>query len=181
VYSRTLRRTLAQARRRARLRPSTRSSYRETPRLHVLPTCGRMNLRALTPTHVPHSHTRTNTACEQSCRWTGYALGPDHPQHPAHNAQRGHARGVDRTECGDGGAAAHGRARRVMEILGHSQLAMTTDLYSHVMPTALREAADAMGCLRPPELNRVAVSVAVNRPCARIVRPPPDKEKSLTR
>jgi hypothetical protein len=31
-----------------------------------------------------------------------------------------------------------------MEILGHSQLAMTTDLYSHVMPTALREAADAM-------------------------------------
>ncbi len=35
-------------------------------------------------------------------------------------------------------------ARIVMEILGHSQLAMTTDLYSHVMPTALREAADAM-------------------------------------
>ncbi len=35
-------------------------------------------------------------------------------------------------------------ARVVMEILGHSQLAMTTDLYSHVMPTALREAADAM-------------------------------------
>ena len=31
-----------------------------------------------------------------------------------------------------------------MEILGHSQLAITTDLYSHVMPTALREAADAM-------------------------------------
>ena len=36
------------------------------------------------------------------------------------------------------------RARVVMEIPGHSQLAMTTDLYSHVMPTALREAADAM-------------------------------------
>ena len=35
-------------------------------------------------------------------------------------------------------------ARVVMEILGHSQLAMTTDLYSYVMPTALREAADAM-------------------------------------
>jgi integrase len=35
-------------------------------------------------------------------------------------------------------------ARVVMEILGHSQLAMTTDLYSHVMPTAIREAADAM-------------------------------------
>lgn len=35
-------------------------------------------------------------------------------------------------------------ARVVMEVLGHSQLAITTDLYSHVMPTALREAADAM-------------------------------------
>jgi integrase len=34
--------------------------------------------------------------------------------------------------------------RVVMDVLGHSQLAMTTDLYSHVMPTALREAADAM-------------------------------------
>ena len=35
-------------------------------------------------------------------------------------------------------------ARVVMEILGHSQLAMTTDLYSHVKPTALREAADGV-------------------------------------
>src|SRR5215203_47554 len=35
-----------------RLRPSTLSSYRETLRLHVLPTLGPMNLRALTPTHV---------------------------------------------------------------------------------------------------------------------------------
>ena len=35
-----------------RLRPSTLSSYRETLRLHVIPTLGRMNLRALTPTHV---------------------------------------------------------------------------------------------------------------------------------
>jgi integrase len=40
--------------------------------------------------------------------------------------------------------AQHVPARIVMEILGHSQLAMTTELYSHVMPTALREAADAM-------------------------------------
>jgi excisionase family DNA binding protein len=36
---------------------------------------------------------------------------PDHPQHPAHNAQRGHARGVDRTECGDSGTASGDRAR----------------------------------------------------------------------
>lgn len=35
-------------------------------------------------------------------------------------------------------------ARVVMEVLGHSQLSMTTDLYSHVMPTALCEAATAM-------------------------------------
>jgi hypothetical protein len=50
-------------------------------------------------------------------------------------------------------------ARVVMEILGHSQLARSTDLYSHVMPTALRAAADAMD--RGPcstELNRVAVN-----------------------
>ncbi len=35
-------------------------------------------------------------------------------------------------------------ARVVMDILGHSQIAVTMDLYSHVMPTALREAADAI-------------------------------------
>ena len=33
--------------------------------------------------------------------------------------------------------------RVVMEMLGHSQMSMTTDLYGHVMPTALRAAADA--------------------------------------
>ena len=35
-------------------------------------------------------------------------------------------------------------ARVVMDVLGHSQIAITMDLYSHVMPTALREAADAI-------------------------------------
>ncbi|KNX36042.1 hypothetical protein VV01_00945 [Luteipulveratus halotolerans] len=34
--------------------------------------------------------------------------------------------------------------RVVIEMLGHTQLSMTTDLYGHVMPTALRSAADAM-------------------------------------
>lgn len=34
--------------------------------------------------------------------------------------------------------------RVVMDVLGHSQMAITMDLYSHVMPTALREAADAI-------------------------------------
>lgn len=35
-----------------RLRPATLSSYRETLRLHVLPTLGRVRLQALTPAHV---------------------------------------------------------------------------------------------------------------------------------
>lgn len=40
---------------------------------------------------------------------------------------------------------AHGvLPRAVMELLGHTQMSMTTDLYGHVMPTALRSAADAM-------------------------------------
>ena len=34
--------------------------------------------------------------------------------------------------------------RVVMDVLGHSQIAITMDLYSDVMPTALREAADAI-------------------------------------
>nr|WP_169702075.1 tyrosine-type recombinase/integrase [Janibacter terrae] len=34
--------------------------------------------------------------------------------------------------------------RVVMEVLGHSQMSMTTDLYGHVMPSALRSAADAL-------------------------------------
>lgn len=34
--------------------------------------------------------------------------------------------------------------RVVMEVLGHSQLGITMNLYSHVMPSALRDAADAI-------------------------------------
>lgn len=34
--------------------------------------------------------------------------------------------------------------RVVMELLGHTQLSMTTDLYGHVMPSSLRAAADAL-------------------------------------
>ena len=34
--------------------------------------------------------------------------------------------------------------RVVMDVLGHSQFSITMDLYSHVMPSALREAAAAM-------------------------------------
>ncbi|MBC9956524.1 site-specific integrase [Yimella sp. cx-51] len=39
-------------------------------------------------------------------------------------------------------------SRIVMELLGHTQLSMTTDLYGHVLPTTLRSAADAMDGLR---------------------------------
>jgi integrase len=35
-------------------------------------------------------------------------------------------------------------ARVVMEVLGHPQLGITMNLYSHVMPSALRKAADAI-------------------------------------
>jgi hypothetical protein len=31
-----------------------------------------------------------------------------------------------------------------MDLLGHSQIALTMNTYSHVMPAALREAADSM-------------------------------------
>ena len=34
--------------------------------------------------------------------------------------------------------------RVVIDVLGHSQMATTADLYSHVMPAAHREAADLM-------------------------------------
>ena len=35
-------------------------------------------------------------------------------------------------------------ARTVMEVLGHSQIALTMDTYSHVMPQLMTEAANAM-------------------------------------
>jgi integrase len=43
-------------------------------------------------------------------------------------------------------AARPGRATRVvMDVLGHSQLSITMDIYGHVMASALRDAADGMG------------------------------------
>ncbi|RZU73493.1 phage integrase family protein [Micromonospora kangleipakensis] len=35
-------------------------------------------------------------------------------------------------------------ARVLMELLGHSQIGVTMNIYSHVMPTQLVQAADAM-------------------------------------
>jgi hypothetical protein len=42
-----------------------------------------------------------------------------------------------------------------METLGHSQISLTLNTYSHVMPTLLRDAADAMDRLldRPTSLQ----------------------------
>jgi integrase len=34
-----------------------------------------------------------------------------------------------------------------MELLGHSQIRTTLDIYSHVMPALARDAADRMGAL----------------------------------
>jgi hypothetical protein len=36
--------------------------------------------------------------------------------------------------------------RMVMEILGHSQISTTSDIYTHVMPAQYREVADASMC-----------------------------------
>jgi integrase len=44
--------------------------------------------------------------------------------------------------------------RVVMELLGHSQMRTTMDIYSHVMPALAREAADRMGALLLPGKGR---------------------------
>ena len=44
----------------------------------------------------------------------------------------------------------------VMDVLGHSQFSITMDLYSHVMPSALREAAAAIdGLSAAPDVGRL--------------------------
>jgi integrase len=43
--------------------------------------------------------------------------------------------------------AQHVPARVVMEILGHSQIALTMNTYSHVAPEVSREAADRLACM----------------------------------
>jgi hypothetical protein len=47
-----------------------------------------------------------------------------------------------------------------MEILGYSQLSMTMDLYSHVMPTAPNDAADAVEQALEGSRSQVAAPVA---------------------
>ena len=62
--------------------------------------------------------------------------------------REGRARALTPGHSGAAGAALllaqHVPARVVMEILGHSQIALTMNTYSHVAPEVSREAADRM-------------------------------------
>jgi integrase len=70
--------------------------------------------------------------------------------------------------------------RVVMEALGHSQISLTLNTYSHVIPALGRAAAeqmDAMRRLRPlGQRDHPAdrVRARVRRPCRRVPRPAPD-------
>ncbi len=50
----------------------------------------------------------------------------------------------------------------VSEILGHSQVSLTLDTYSHVLPSLQEEAFSRLNTLLTEQANPVAVSVAVN-------------------
>ena len=50
----------------------------------------------------------------------------------------------------------------VSEILGHSQVSLTLDTYSHVLPSLQEEAFSRLNDLLTNEQNPVAVTVAVN-------------------
>lgn len=54
--------------------------------------------------------------------------------------------------------------RVVMEILGHSSIQMTADLYTHVVPALEQDAAERIGKLLRRPASLVAVEVAVNGP-----------------
>ncbi|TYP81164.1 tyrosine-type recombinase/integrase [Blastococcus xanthinilyticus] len=64
--------------------------------------------------------------------------------------------------------------RVVMELLGHSQMRTTMDIYSHVMPALAREAADRMSALLlPGEGGRTATRTATRDDSGR----PPNGER----
>lgn len=67
-------------------------------------------------------------------------MASDETAHPARFAQLA---GVQ-TRRQPTGRAAGVHARVVMETLGHSQIGLTMDTYSHVMPSLQRDAADLM-------------------------------------
>jgi integrase len=53
--------------------------------------------------------------------------------------------------------------RVVMELLGHSQIAVTMNTYSHVVPALRKDAADRMDAILKPAPNPVATRVATNQ------------------
>src|SRR6195952_1603174 len=64
--------------------------------------------------------------------------------------------------------------RVVMELLGHSQMRTTMDIYSHVMPALAREAADRMSALLlPGAVGPTATTTATRNESGR----PPDGER----
>src|SRR3954462_4688546 len=63
--------------------------------------------------------------------------------------------------------------RVVMELLGHSQMRTTMDIYSHVMPALAREAADRMGALL---LTGKGIQTATRTATTQIVESTQDEE-----
>ncbi|MGO9258910.1 MAG: tyrosine-type recombinase/integrase [Bryobacteraceae bacterium] len=58
--------------------------------------------------------------------------------------------------------------RVVMELLGHSQIAITMNIYSHVVPALRKDAADKMEAVLNPPKTGVATSVATKPPSGTI-------------
>ena len=54
--------------------------------------------------------------------------------------------------------------RVVMELLGHSQISITMNTYSHVVPALRKEAADQMDAALTPVATRVATSAPEVKP-----------------
>jgi site-specific recombinase XerD len=52
--------------------------------------------------------------------------------------------------------------RVVMEVLGHSEIGTTANIYGHVMPELSKDATDRVGKLLGGERDRVALKSAVN-------------------
>jgi hypothetical protein len=48
-----------------------------------------------------------------------------------------------------------------MELLGHSQIAITMNTYSHVVPALRKDASDRMEALLNPPKSGVATTVAI--------------------
>jgi len=71
--------------------------------------------------------------------------------------------------------------RVLMDVLDHSQLSITMDLYSHVMSSALRDAADAMDRALSGGrwLSTVAVTVAVKAGLMVIVKRETASDKGI--